>query len=219
MQQTKSHSTRLQTAYLKFTFRHNPSTPTFDQDTRREQLFRRLVQYHLLHHSVYTIYDWRDLEAQQTCVYNFLQTYAKQLWPGKRAERGHLSNPELQPRNKSSFIGSIDSHWSQRRNGNAAKAKAKAKARRRSDSAGGDVEPQQIGFEHCSEIGGMAFSSIGQALTTYIDVLLEPGLAGAEVEDTARLIEGIVSTEMGPEILAIGVMEDEVMVKIEDDSD
>lgn len=217
MQQTKSHSIRLQTAYLKLTFRHNPSTPTVDQDTRREQLFRRLVQHHLLHHTIYTIYDWRDLDVQQTCVYNFLQTYAKQLWPGKRAERGHLSNPELQPRNKSSFIGSIDSHWSQRRNGNA--AKAKAKARRRSDSAGGDVEPQQIGFEHCSEIGGMAFSSIGKALTTYIDVLLEPGLAGAEVEDTARLIEGIVATEMGPEILAIGVVEDEVMVKIEDDSD
>jgi hypothetical protein len=117
MQQTKSHSTRLQTAYLKLTFRHQPETSTGDQDIRREQLFRRLVLHHLLHHSIYTLFDWRDLATQQTCVYNFLQAYAKQLWPGKRAERLHLANPELQPRNKSSFIGSIDSHWSQRRNG------------------------------------------------------------------------------------------------------
>jgi hypothetical protein len=219
MQQTKSHTTRLQTAYLKLTFRYDPSSPTFDQDARREQLFCRLVQHHLLNHTIYTIFDWRDLEAQQTCIYNFLQAYAKQLWPGKRAERAHLSNPELQPRSKSSFIGSIDSHWSQRRNGNASKAKVKAKARGRSDSAGGDVEAQQVGFEHCSEIGGMAFSSIGKALTRYIDILLEPGLAGAEVEDTASLIGGIVATEMGPDILAIVVVEDEVMVKMEYDSD
>jgi hypothetical protein len=42
-------------------------------------------------------------------------------------------------------------------------------------------------------------------------------LADARVEDTARLIEGIVATEMGPEIPPIQV-EDEMMV-IEDDSE
>ena len=213
MQQTKSHSTRLQTAYLKLTFRYDLSTPTGDQDIRREQLFRRLVLHHLLHHGIYTLHDWRDLGVQQPCIYNFLQSYAKQLWPGKRAERLHLANPELHPRNKSSFIGSIDSHWSQQRNGNAAK-----KARVKSEDGGGCGEKMQVGFGHGSEIGGMGLSTIGKALTRYVEVLLEPAIANAEVEDTARLIEGIVSTEMGPEILAIGT-EDEVMDNIEDDSD
>jgi hypothetical protein len=64
----------------------------------------------------------------------------------------------------------------------------------------------------------MALSTIGKALTRYVDVLLEPALANAVVEDTARLIEGIVSTEMGPDILAIETG-DEVMDNIEDDSD
>ena len=84
---------------------------------------------------------------------------------------------------------------------------------------GGSGEKTLVGFECGSEIGGVALSSIGKALTRYVAVLLEPGLEDAEVEDTARLIEGIVATEMGPEILAIGSVEDEVMVKIEDDSD
>ncbi|KAM0708972.1 hypothetical protein Q7P35_003008 [Cladosporium inversicolor] len=215
MQQTKqptTHSSRLQTAYLKLTFRHQPETS--DQDARREGLFRRLVQHHLLHHTIYTIFDWRDLEAQQTCVYHFLQTYAKQLWPGKRTERAHLANPALQPRNKSSFIGSIDSHWSQRRNGNASRVRAKSKS-----DDGGSGEKTPVGFECGSDTGGVALSTIGKVLTRYIAVLLEPGLANADVEDTARLIEGIVATEMGPEIMAIGSAEDEVMVKIEDDSD
>lgn len=213
MQQTKptpSYDSRLQTAYLKLTFRHQPETA--DQDARREQLFRRLVLHHLLQHSMYTLFDWRVLEAQQTCVYNFLQAYAKQLWPGKRAERFHLANPELQPRTKRSFVGAIDSHWSQKRNGNASK-----KARSKSED-GGCGEKMQIGFEHGSVIGGMALSTIGKALTGYVDVLLEPALANAVVEDTARLIEGIVSTEMGPDILAIETG-DEVMDNIEDDSD
>ena len=213
MQQTKSppsHESRLQTAYLKLTFRYQPETA--DQDARREQLFRRLVLHHLLQHSMYTLFDWRVLEAQQTCVYDFLQTYAKQLWPGKRAERFHLANPELQPRTTRSFVGAIDSHWSQKRNGNALK-----RARAKSED-GGSGEKALVGFEHGSEIGGMALSKIGKALTKYVDVLLEPALANAEVEDTARLIEGILSTEMGPAILAIGTGE-EVNVKIEDDSD
>jgi hypothetical protein len=217
MQQTKSHSTRLQTAYLKLTFRYDLSTPTGDQDIRREQLFRRLVLHHLLHHGIYTLHDWRDLGVQQPCIYNFLQSYAKQLWPGKRAERLHLANPELQPRTKRSFVGAIDSHWSQKRNGRAEPNKKKARAADEDGEHGnGHVQPR-IGFEHCSEIGGMALSSIGKALTRYVDVLLEPALAGAVVEDTARLIEGILSTEMGPDIMPVQV-EDEMM-KIEDDSD
>ena len=214
MQQTKftpSHESRLQTAYLKFTFRHQPETA--DQDARREQLFRRLVLHHLLQHGMYTLLDWRALEAQQTCVYDFLQSYAKQLWPGKRAERAHLANPELQPRAKRSFVGAIDSHWSQKRNGSALK-----RARAKGEGGGSGEKTMQVGFEHGSEIGGMALSTIGKALTRYVDVLLEPALAGAVVEDIGRLIEGIVSIEMGPEILAIET-EDEVVVKMEDDSD
>ena len=213
--QPTTHASRLQTAYLKLTFRHHPTTEA--QDTRREQLFRRLVLHHLLQHSVYTLQYWRDLAAQQTCVYNFLQTYAKQLWPGSRAARAHLANPALQPRNTRSFVGAIDSHWSTRRNGNA----AKAKARGRSDSGGeGEIEARQpgVGFEQCIMVPGMALSTIGKALTRYVDVLLEPALANATVEDTARLIEGIVATELGPDILPVEVA-DEVMVKLEDDSD
>ena len=206
---TPSHESRLQTAYLKLTFRYEPETA--EQDARREQLFRRLVLHHLLQHSMYTLFDWRVLEAQQTCVYDFLQTYAKQLWPGKRAERFHLANPELQPRTKRSFVGAIDSHWSQKRNGNAWKARSKS-------ADGGSGEKTLVGFEHGSEMGGMALSTIGKALTRYVDVLLEPAIAHAEMEDTARLVEGILSTEMGPEILAIGSVE-EVVVKMEDDSD
>jgi hypothetical protein len=216
MQQTKSHSTRLQTAYLKLTFRHEPSTPTGDQDIRREELFRRLVQHHLLQHTIYTLFDWRDLSVQQPCIYNFLQSYAKQLWPGKRAERLHLANPELQPRTKRSFVGAIDSHWSQKRNGPVPKSKARGKSDGAEEGDERVVQPR-IGFEHCSEIGGMALSTIGKALTRYVDVLLEPALADARVEDTARLIEGIVATEMGPEIPPIQV-EDEMMA-IEDDSE
>jgi hypothetical protein len=64
----------------------------------------------------------------------------------------------------------------------------------------------------------MASSSVGKALTQYVDVLLEPALADAVVEDTARLIEGIVSTEMGPDI-PLKEIGDDVMVKMEDDSD
>lgn len=85
------------------------------------------------------------------------------------------------------------------------------------DDDGENGEERSIGFDHCSEIGGMALSKIGKALTRYVDVLLEPALADARVEDAARLIEGIVATEMGPEILPVQ-MEDEMM-KIEDDSD
>jgi hypothetical protein len=208
----QSHSSRLQAAYLKLTFRYQPTTEA--QDARREQLFRRLVLHHLLQHNMYTLFGWRDLEAQQTCVYAFLQVYAKQLWPGKRAERFHLADPELESRKKRSFVGAIDSHWSQRRNGNPAKPKAQAKS-----NDGVAEESIQIGFDHHSEIGGMALSNVGKALTQYVNVLLEPALANAVVEDTARLIEGIVATEMGPEIPAMPILDEMVMVKMEDDSD
>jgi len=206
----QSHESRLQTAYLKLTFRHQPTTEA--QDTRREQLFRRLVLHHLLQHSMYTLFDWHDLAAQQTCIYNFLQAYAKKLWPGRKAERFHLANPELEPRTKRSFVGAIDSHWSQKRNGKPYKSKVDAK------SVGVEDEGIQVGFEHRSEIGGMALSKVGKALARYVDILLEPAIADAFVEDTAKLIEGIVATEMGLKIERIEAM-DEVMVKVEDDSE
>jgi hypothetical protein len=209
----QSHSSRLQAAYLKLQFRYQATTEAID--VRREQLFRRLVLHHLLEHNMYTLFDWRVLEAQQTCVYNFLQAYAKQLWPGKRAERFHLANPALESRKKRSFVGAIDSHWSQRRNGGKT---ARSKATKVKGDVGTGEEIVQIGFDCHSEIGGMASSSVGKALTQYVDVLLEPALADAVVEDTARLIEGIVSTEMGPDI-PLKEIGDDVMVKMEDDSD
>lgn len=216
MQQAKAQSafeTRLHTAYVKLTFR----CLSTDQDVRREQLFRRLVLHHLLQHNMYTLFDWSQLEAQQTCVYNFLQAYAKQLWPGKRAARSHLANPELQPSNKRSFVGSIDDHWSSRRNGRPTAVKArKINTDGKEDGLVAKVEVQTE-FGADTHIGGMALSKVGKALTRYVDILLEPALADADVEDVERLVEAIVSTEMGPEIPVKAMQE--VMVKVEDDSD
>lgn len=213
MQQAKAqptHENRLHAAYIKLTFRCLQT----DQDARREQLFRRLVLHHLLQHNMYTLFDWSQLEAQQTCVYNFLQAYAKQLWPGKKAERSHLAHPELQPPSKRSFVGSIDDHWSARRNRRPTVKARKINADGKEDSV---IVEIQTGFGHDTQIGGMAFSKVGKALTRYVDVLLEPALADADVEDAQRLVEAIVSTVMGPEIPVKPMQE--VTIKIEVDSD
>jgi hypothetical protein len=63
----------------------------------------------------------------------------------------------------------------------------------------------------------MAYSRVGKALGLYVGVLLEPGLENAEVENVELLVEGIVSTEMGPDVPARVVQD--VVVNIEDESD
>jgi hypothetical protein len=198
---------RLHAAYTKLTFR---CLPTCDQDARRERLFKRLVLHHLLQHNMYTTYDWAIPKAQQECLYNFLQAYAKQLWPGKKAERSHLANPELQPYQKRSFIGSMDSHWIARRNGNAPKVIDTCKVNEGIDEA-------QRAYDQHSRIGNMAYSRVGKALAQYVGLLLEPGLENAEVEDVEKLVEAIVSTEWEPDVPAKVVHD--VVVKIEDESD
>jgi hypothetical protein len=212
MQQTKAqdHPTppaRLHAAYTKLTFRCLPTAP---QDARRERLFQRLVLHHLLQHNMYTHFDWNNPKAQQECLYNFFQAYAKQLWPGKKAQRGHLANPELQPFQMRSFIGAIDGHWTARRNGHRVPGSNCSKANEGIDEA-------QRAYDQYSPIGNMAYSRVGKALSQYVGVLLEPGLEGAEVEEVELLVEGIVSTEMGPDVPARVVQD--VMVKIEDESD
>jgi hypothetical protein len=208
MQQTKvqNQPTRLHAAYTKLTFR---CLPTCDQDLRRERLFQRLVLHHLLQHNMYTIYDWSVPKAQQECLYNFLQAYAKQLWPGKKAARSHLANPELQPFQKRSFIGAIDGHWTARRNGSKIPGSNFSKENEAIDEA-------QRAYDRTSQIGNMVYSKVGKALAQYVGLLLEPGLKNAEVEDVELLVEGIISVEMGPDVPARVVQD--VMVKIEDES-
>lgn len=204
-----THESRLHAAYVKLTFR----CLLTDQDIRREELFRRLVLHHLLHDNIYTTFDWCVLKAQQTWVYEFLQAYAKRLWPGKKAERLHLANPELQPPKTRSFVGSIDDHWSARRNG-----KPVVKTRK-SEVDGAENVEAQTGYGVDTQVGGMALSKVGKALTKYVDVLLEPALANANEEDVDRLVEAIVSTEMGPEIPVKKMPMQNAAIKIEDDSD
>jgi hypothetical protein len=216
MQQTKPQDqptppARLHAAYTKLTFR---CFSTSDQDARRERLFQRLVLHHLLQHNMYTHFDWHNPKAQQECLYNFLQAYAKQLWPGKKAARSHLSNPELQPFQTRGFIGAIDGHWAARRNGGKVASFA-ANSNRGKESEG--IDEAQRAYDQYSPIGNMAYSRVGKALAQYVGVLLEPGLENAEVEDVELLIEGIASVEMGPDVPARVVQD--VMVKIEDESD
>lgn len=211
---------RLHAAYAKLTF---SCTPT-DQDIRREQLFKRLVLHHLLQHNMYTAFDWVNLKEQQTCTYNFLQAYAKQLWPGEKARRLHLANPALKPRSTRSFVGTIDGHWGVKRNGakwNQDQKMAQADAQ---SESGGEV---QAGFSLDTLEGNMALSRVGKAFAKYVDVLLEPGLEHAVPEVAEWLVEGILSTEYGGEIppaMAVGdtmvKMEGgDVTVKMEEESD
>jgi hypothetical protein len=207
--QTSTYSNRLHASYIKLTFQCLPTA----LDARREQLFQRLVLHHLLHHNMYTLSDWSDIEAQQICIYNFMQSYAKQLWPGTKAERLHLANPNMNSRLTRSFVGAIDGHWSARRNGIG-----KTNRISRPDAEGSeDDETQPMAYGQHSQVGNMWFSKVGKALTKYVDVLLEPSLTNANVEDEDELVKAIVSTEMGPEIPA-RVMP-EVMVMVEDDSE
>lgn len=211
---------RLHAAYAKLTF----SCTTTDQDIRREQLFQRLVLHHLLHHNMYTLFDWINLKDQQICTYNFLQAYAKQLWPGEKAKRLHLANPALKPRSTRSFVGTIDDHWGVRRNGAKWKHEQKMPKADPLSSDGGEV---QAGFSLDTLEGNMALSKVGKAFAKYVDVLLEPGLEHAVPEVAEWLIEGIVSTEYGGEIPPAMVVGDtmvkieggNVTVKMEDESD
>lgn len=45
----------------------------------------------------------------------------------------------------------------------------------------------------------MVVSKLGRAFNHYVQVLLEPGIQNAVVEDVEWLVQGILSIEMGPE--------------------
>lgn len=188
----RPHAIRLHDAYLKLDFRFHPGV---HQDVRREELFQRLVQHHLLASNMYTLQDWLELPQQQESTYAFLQAYAKQLWPGKAGERGHLANPDLGKQTRS-FVGAIDMHWKRARGGQKVK---------------------DVGLGVQSYIGSVALSCIGRAFERYVGVLLEPALTGANMEDVKALIGGITSTMIGPPISALVVQQ--VVTEDEDDEE
>jgi hypothetical protein len=105
--QDQDHASRLHKKYVELDFKNDPGDP---QDARREGLFKRLVLHHLLAHLMYTSADWNDKINQQKCFYNFMFWYAKRLWLGKCAERGHLVFAKIRsvPRRKRSWIESYD---------------------------------------------------------------------------------------------------------------
>jgi hypothetical protein len=208
---TKDHASRLHAAYLALTFKSDPSDP---QDARREGLFKRLVLHRLLENVVYTRADWHDVSKQQQCTFDFLNDHAKALWPGELANRSHLARPPM--RKGRSFVGGIDGFWSGRDGGSKKKINARIRPGDR------DLDTPE---------GRRWLSKIGKAFCKFVDVLLEPALADARVEDPGRLVAGIVSVRVGPEILTAEVEElgskvigegqggGEVPVKAEDESD
>lgn len=184
----KDHASRLHATYLTLTFKSGPSDP---QDARREGLFKRLVLHHLLENLVYTRADWHDLPKQQQCTFDFLNAHAKALWPGELANRSHLANPPMARKGRS-FVGGVDGFWSGRGGG------SKKKINARIQSADHDLDTPQ---------GRRWLSRIGKVFCKYVDVLLEPALTGARVEDPGRLIAGILSVEVGSEIETAEVWE------------
>jgi hypothetical protein len=83
----QNHASRLHTKYVQLDFKNDPADP---QDARREVLFKRLVLHHLLAHLMPTATDWNDPTNQGECIRAFLRSYAERLWPGTKANRGHL---------------------------------------------------------------------------------------------------------------------------------
>ena len=70
-------------------------------------------------------------------------------------------------------------------------------------SPGGGEVPEAGGYSLDTLVGNMALSKVGKTFAKYVEVLLEPGLENAQMEDVEKLIEGIRSTEFGGEIEAM----------------
>jgi hypothetical protein len=168
---TETHAARLHARYVNLTFKSDPSDT---QDARREVLFQRLVLHHLLNDSILTRADWLDARKSQKSTFDFLQNYAKALWPGSVASRSHLDRPNLDRKTRS-FVGDVDGHWSGKEYGSKAKQRVKF--------GGYDLETAE---------GMRSLSKIGKLFTKYVGVLLENGLTGAKVEDTGALVAEIL---------------------------
>lgn len=173
--QGHASSSHLHAAYTRLTFKSDPTSP---QDSRREALFQRLVQHHLLQNHILTRADWlNNMPKQQECTYAFLTNYAKALWPGNKAGRSHLANPGL--RSGRSFVGDMDGHWSGRDDN-----KSKAKVNEQVGCGGYDLD---------SPVGRRSLSKVGKAWRGYVDVLmLEVMLNCIGVEDSGALVAGIL---------------------------
>jgi hypothetical protein len=107
----QNHASRLHTKYVQLDFKNDPADP---QDARREVLFKRLVLHHLLAHLMPTATDWNDPTNQGECIRAFLRSYAERLWPGTKANRGHLVLAQIKnvARAKRSWVGSYDGRGS-----------------------------------------------------------------------------------------------------------
>lgn len=208
----QDHASRLHAAYARLTFKCDPADP---QDTRREALFQRLVQHHLLNHLMLTRTDWLDMPKQQECTYDFIEKHAKALWPGSTASRSHLAHPQL-ARSSRSFVGDVDGHWSGK--GGGSKAKVNESIRHGC-------------YDLDSPVGRRSLSKVGKAFYGYVNVLLQPAPTNSRVEEPERLIKGILSVEVGPDVPSAEIdglnkaakaedeSEGELAMKVEDGSD
>lgn len=108
------HSTphlRLHRMYVGLTFKFEEDYSS-EQDMRREVLFRSLMLFHLEQRGIKEISEWAANDAaREQCIFDFIKTYGKKLWPGKKAMRFHLAVPHVKaPKAKRSFITGFDSH-------------------------------------------------------------------------------------------------------------
>lgn len=192
---TTTYPARLHAAYLKLGFKYDDANQSL-QDMRRERLFQRLVLHHLAAHGVPSLARWHmSADARATCLYDFIQTYAKTLWPGSVAQRAHLAHPALRPKSERSFVGAFDGQWTQK-------------------ACGSKKRPA------CTPEAEKAASKIGKALERYVEVVLEMGLQGAGAEDVEGLLDGILQTKEivddGQELdLVVGVGDAGFGVKME----
>ena len=86
---TSEYDDALLQAYHNLTFQLDDDNA---EDLARAASFKRLVQLHLRKHNITTkqqLNSRTDVAAHQ-CILDFMQTYAKTLWPNSEASRAHL---------------------------------------------------------------------------------------------------------------------------------